>query len=247
MGIEGTRARGLSGRYSDTRTDAIGLGVYLLEKVKWSQLARLHDYPWEQKRMETVAWVGALETAIAILYLALIGQRSIAQWLDDRRKQRSVVKKPGQEAPQESVLETSASTPGTHARLLSVQSIGDYLEYVWRDPAEAGLITAKALTLALTLLAGATTLLLTPTAVILGIIYYFSGGMTFSNLANQIGTAAVFAGLASSGGVFLAWMAVTGAQELADNRKREQEQREREERAKAQRQATAERRRTAQQ
>ncbi len=197
--------------------------------------------------METVAWAGALETAIALLYLALIGQRSVAQWLDDRRKRQTNAEKPDQAAPQESKPKTPDSPPRTHARLLSVQSVGDYLEYVWRDPAEAGLITAKALTLGVTLLAGATTLLLAPTAGILGVIYYFSGSMSFSNLANQIGIVAVFAGTATGGGVFLAWLAVTEMQELADNRKREQEQSERDERARAQRQSSAERRRTTQQ
>jgi hypothetical protein len=77
--------------------------------------------------MAILAWLGAIEAAIPILYLAFIGQRSIEQWRDDRRRQRPAV--------EATDLRPEANPqPRPRPHLLSVQSLGDYVEYVWRDP-----------------------------------------------------------------------------------------------------------------
>jgi hypothetical protein len=132
--------------------------------------------------VETVAWVGAIETAIAILYIAIVGQRSIAQMIDDRRKQRPNVKSTDDEPS----IEVARPLPRFHSRVLSVQRLGDYLEYIWREPAEALYYFAKGLMIGFALLGVTTILLLLVGAIILSIPAYFSGSKDLAGLAGTM-------------------------------------------------------------
>lgn len=193
--------------------------------------------------METVAWVGALETAIAILYLALIGQRSVAQWLDDRQKRRSptTTQTADQAVKQEPKAEASSPLMPSRKRSLSVQSVGDYIEYVWRDPAKAALVTSRVLTIGGSLLFGASTLLLLLSALITSAAALFSGSKELGQVAQRMteggGTTAFLLFVS----VFLAYFAVVGNQGFDEYRQEEQERREL-----AERKARTQRRRTVQ-
>ena len=131
-------------------------------------------------------------------------------------------------------------------RLLSVQSIGDYIAYVWRDPLEAALVTGKALTLGCVLICGFATLMLWLGAVALEVVVFFNGSAELDHMAQRMGIAGLTTGgLAVVGGFFAAPILVV-LSSLTELQQEEKESQEREERAKARQQARAERRRTAQ-
>ncbi|HEU0025574.1 MAG TPA: hypothetical protein VFQ25_00530 [Ktedonobacterales bacterium] len=169
--------------------------------------------------METVAWVGALETAVGLLYLALFGQRSIAQWLDDRRRRGTGAKTGGQEADQESAVESSGPPPRVRPRLLSIQAIGDYLEYMWRDPVEGALITARAITLGASLIFRIIALVLLPGALALTTLAYVAASQQLNEVAGTMANigGSAFGLLVPS--AILAALAVAGTYGLAGYRK----------------------------
>lgn len=187
--------------------------------------------------MNAVAWVGAIEAAIGILYLAIIGQRSIAQWLDDRRRPRL----PAEDATPPQEVDPAPATP--RPRLLSAQSIGAYLEYVWRDPIEAALVTVKALTLGTILLCGVATLLLWIGGLTVEAVAFFAGSSALDQVAGQMGMAGLNSGGLLLLAAFVAAIDLGGLYSLTDERKREQQQKEQEERRQATAQERAARRR----
>jgi hypothetical protein len=191
--------------------------------------------------MDTAAWVGAIEVALGLLYAALIGQRSIAQWFDDRRKTR-----PASDAV-ELPPETSApdTTPRSRPRLLSVQRVGAYVEYFWHDPHEAVLATGKALGLGSVLLFGAAALLLLTSALVTVIAVSLTGNPTLDRIAGQMSNGGGVSFFLASGGGVLAFFATWGLESLAKKRQSEKEEQERLERIRAEAKAAAKRRRNA--
>lgn len=132
--------------------------------------------------MDTQAWVAAIEGAIAILYLAIVGERSVSQMIDDRRRQ---AKGTAQAEPPQGA-DTPQVTPQPRPRLLSVQSVGAYIDYVWRDPLEAAAITGKAFGLGITLIGGFGGILLVIGAILAAIVGSVTNSAAISGAAGAL-------------------------------------------------------------
>ncbi len=180
--------------------------------------------------MEIVTWIGAIEAAVGILYLALFGQRSIIEWIDARRRER--------EAPKGADLPQGGNAPKpllrSRPRVLSIQSLGDFIEYWWRDPIEAAVVTGKAIGIGGVLLFGGAGLLLLLSGILAGAAGFFSGNAVVGSIAGQMDHAGWVSLLIVLPFFIIGIMSLASIDELPRYRKQVQEVREREERERKQ-------------
>jgi hypothetical protein len=173
--------------------------------------------------------IGAIEAAIGILYMAAFGHRSIARWIDDRRGQRYGVTE---------VTPESSS----HPRLLTAESLRNYVEYCWRDPVEATLATGRALGIGSALVFGIAALMLLLGALTAGMVAFYTGDAGIADVATKMSVTGGDSLLGTALGVGLTFLALWLLDRLANEREIAQYESERENREQEPQQARTERR-----
>lgn len=137
--------------------------------------------------MEIATWIATIETTLGLLYLAIVGQRSIAEWRRERTKARR----------REAVPETPAQ-----ARNHEQQEAFGVLEFmllIWENPG----LAFRGLVKAVCLLFAGIALLLGISAAILAILWAMIDSRLLGNVVISIARGAMYAGLISLGGLFV--------------------------------------------